>query len=100
MPTSDCSTTGAGENRCGEDEEDRHVDPDEVGDAPGGDDLKSPPLLAAAGRLILDPLEIGAIRLVGVSYSGLSAVQQFSMFPELDEMDAAADAPAVATAWR
>ncbi|WP_018179671.1 DNA polymerase IV [Jongsikchunia kroppenstedtii] len=47
-----------------------------------------PTLLAAAGRLVLDPLEIGPVRLVGVSYSGLSAVQQFSMFPELDGPDA------------
>jgi DNA polymerase-4 len=46
-----------------------------------------PTLLAAAGRLVLDPLEIGPVRLVGVSYSGLSAVQQFSMFPELDDLD-------------
>jgi DNA polymerase IV len=44
-----------------------------------------PVLAAAAQRLVLDPQEIGPIRLVGVGYSGLSAVQQFSMFPELDE---------------
>jgi len=51
-----------------------------------------PALLAAAGRLVLDPLEIGPVRLVGVSYSGLSAVQQFSMFPELDDPETDIDA--------
>lgn len=43
-----------------------------------------PVLTAAAQRLALDPQEIGPIRLVGVGYSGLTAVQQFAMFPELD----------------
>lgn len=43
-----------------------------------------PVLTAAAQRLTLDPQEIGPIRLVGVGYSGLTAVQQFAMFPELD----------------
>jgi DNA polymerase-4 len=43
-----------------------------------------PVLTAAAQRLALDPQEIGPIRLVGVGYSGLTAVQQFALFPELD----------------
>ncbi|WP_281492315.1 DNA polymerase IV [Williamsia sp. 1138] len=46
-----------------------------------------PVLAAAAQRLAIDPQEIGPIRLVGVGYSGLTAVQQFSMFPELDEFE-------------
>ncbi|WP_419228666.1 DNA polymerase IV [Gordonia sp. CPCC 205515] len=41
-------------------------------------------LTAAAQRLALDPRSIGPIRLVGVGYSGLTAVQQFSLFEELD----------------
>ncbi|GAB19321.1 DNA polymerase IV [Gordonia effusa NBRC 100432] len=36
-------------------------------------------LTAAAQRLALDPMEIGPIRLVGVGYSGLTAVEQFSL---------------------
>lgn len=58
-------------------------------------------LTAAAQRLALDPRTVGAIRLVGVGYSGLSAVQQFSLFseigpgsvadgePEVDDVEAA-----------
>ncbi|MGV9710175.1 DNA polymerase IV [Gordonia sp. NPDC003424] len=42
-------------------------------------------LTAAAQRLALDPRSIGPIRLVGVGYSGLTAVQQFSLFGELDD---------------
>lgn len=42
-------------------------------------------LTAAAQRLALDPRSIGPIRLVGVGYSGLTAVQQFSLFADLDE---------------
>jgi DNA polymerase IV len=41
-------------------------------------------IVAAALRQILDPVEIGPIRLVGVGLAGLSAVQQGSLFPELD----------------
>jgi DNA polymerase-4 len=41
-------------------------------------------LLATAQRLALDPVEIGAVRLVGVGFSGLSEVQQFALFPEPD----------------
>ncbi len=41
-------------------------------------------LVATAQRQVLDPVELGPIRLVGVSFTGLSAVQQGSLFPELD----------------
>ena len=66
-------------------------------------------LSAMAHRLLLDPREIGPIRLVGVGYSGLSAVLQESLFPELDqqESEAAESTPAEAvpgptehTGWR
>ena len=43
-----------------------------------------PTLLAAAQRSVLDPVEIGPIRLVGVGFSGLSMLAQGSLFPELD----------------
>ncbi|KAA1250590.1 DNA polymerase IV [Mycobacterium simiae] len=41
-------------------------------------------LIAVARRLLLDPLEIGPIRLLGVGFSGLSEVRQESLFPDLD----------------
>lgn len=41
-------------------------------------------LTAAAYRVMLDPLNIGPVRLVGVGYSGLDDVRQDSLFPELD----------------
>jgi DNA polymerase-4 len=41
-------------------------------------------LIATARRLLLDPVEIGPIRLVGVGFSGLSDVRQESLFPDLD----------------
>lgn len=41
-------------------------------------------LLAMARRLLLDPLQIGPIRLLGVGFSGLSDVRQESLFPDLD----------------
>jgi DNA polymerase IV len=41
-------------------------------------------LISSARRLLLDPIEIGPIRLVGVGFSGLSDVQQESLFPDLD----------------
>lgn len=41
-------------------------------------------LTALARRLLLDPHEVGPIRLVGVSFSGLSDVLQESLFPELE----------------
>ncbi|MGZ8180210.1 DNA polymerase IV [Williamsia sp. SKLECPSW1] len=40
-----------------------------------------PVLVAAAQRLALDPLDVGPIRLVGVGFSGLTADQQFQLFP-------------------
>ena len=46
-------------------------------------------LTSAASRLLLDPRELGPIRLLGVGFSGLSAVRQESLFPDLgfsDEM--------------
>lgn len=52
-------------------------------------------LTAAAQRVVLDPLDIGPIRLVGVGYSGLIESQQGSLFPDLDEFggDVEASAP-------
>lgn len=44
-------------------------------------------LIATARRLLLDPVEVGPIRLVGVGFSGLSDVRQESLFPDLDLMD-------------
>lgn len=41
-------------------------------------------LIATARRLLLDPVEVGPIRLVGVGFSGLSEVRQESLFPDLD----------------
>ncbi len=40
-------------------------------------------LIAVARRLLLDPREIGPIRLLGVGFSGLSDVRQESLFPDL-----------------
>ncbi|MET0197434.1 MAG: DNA polymerase IV [Rhodococcus fascians] len=41
-------------------------------------------IVATAQRQVLDPVELGPIRLVGVGLAGLSTVQQGSLFPELD----------------
>lgn len=41
-------------------------------------------LIATARRLLLDPIEVGPIRLVGVGFSGLTEVQQESLFPDLE----------------
>ncbi|MBO0676400.1 DNA polymerase IV [Mycolicibacterium sp. S2-37] len=41
-------------------------------------------LIATARRLLLDPAEIGPIRLVGVGFSGLTEVRQESLFPDLE----------------
>lgn len=41
-------------------------------------------LVSVARRLLLDPLQIGPIRLLGVGFSGLSDVRQQSLFPDLD----------------
>ncbi|WP_414976599.1 DNA polymerase IV [Gordonia sp. (in: high G+C Gram-positive bacteria)] len=52
-------------------------------------------LAAAAQRVVLDPLEIGPIRLVGVGYSGLSDTEQYSLFPDLDDSGQTAPAAPV-----
>ncbi|MFZ1160884.1 DNA polymerase IV [Mycobacterium sp.] len=72
-------------------------------------------LAALARRLLLDPRQIGPIRLLGVGFSGLSNVRQDSLFPELEltisdadeeadaehaERDTAAAATADTSAWR
>ncbi len=54
-------------------------------------------LIAAARRLLLDPLEIGPIRLVGVGFSGLSEVRQEPLFRDLDTWDEATDTQSAAT---
>ena len=41
-------------------------------------------LAALARRLLLDPREIGPIRLLGVGFSGLSSVRQESLFSDLE----------------
>jgi len=41
-------------------------------------------LTALARRLLLDPRQIGPIRLLGVGFSGLSSVRQDSLFPDLE----------------
>ena len=41
-------------------------------------------LIAVARRLLLDPREVGPIRLLGVGFSGLSDVRQESLFPDLE----------------
>src|SRR6202045_3297205 len=41
-------------------------------------------LAAMARRLLLDPHQIGPIRLLGVGFSGLSNVRQESLFPDLE----------------
>ena len=56
-------------------------------------------LISTARRLLLDPVEVGPIRLVGVGFSGLSLVQQESLFPDLDQIgDEVADHPAAVPA--
>ncbi|WP_168214880.1 DNA polymerase IV [Mycobacterium sp. ELW1] len=51
-------------------------------------------LTATAYRLLLDPREIGPIRLLGVGFSGLSDVRQESLFPDLEQLEAeVAEAP-------
>ena len=72
-------------------------------------------LTALARRLLLDPRQIGQIRLLGVGFSGLSSVRQDSLFPDLElamsdtdigadtahaAPDAAAPGTAVAATWR
>jgi DNA polymerase-4 len=68
-------------------------------------------LTAMARRLLLDPVEVGPIRLVGVGFSGLTDVRQESLFPDLElaaEEDVShttlpptlTDVTATAPAWR
>lgn len=65
-------------------------------------------LTSVARRLLLDPRQVGPIRLLGVGFSGLSDVRQESLFPGLEvsaetsEADHAADLPMEpgATTWR
>ena len=45
-------------------------------------------LTATAHRLLLDPREVGPIRLLGVGFSGLSDVRQESLFPDLEQLEA------------
>ncbi len=54
-------------------------------------------LLGAARRLLLDPQQVGPIRLLGVGFSGLTEVRQESLFPGLEALDVPA-APAVTPA--
>jgi DNA polymerase-4 len=70
---------------------------------------ESATLIATARRLLLDPIDIGPIRLVGVGFSGLSDVRQESLFPDLDQVFEASDsqhtgpavaAPSVSSGWR
>ena len=51
-------------------------------------------LAAMARRLLLDPRQIGPIRLLGVGFSGLSHVLQESLFPDLELAASATDAGA------
>ena len=44
-------------------------------------------LTAMAIRLLLDPRDVGPIRLLGVGLSGLSDVLQESLFPDLDQQE-------------
>ena len=66
-------------------------------------------LIGTARRLLLDPVEIGPVRLIGVGFSGLSDVLQESLFPDLDQTLEASDSHQVgpvatpadsAAAWR
>lgn len=69
-------------------------------------------LIATARRLLLDPVEVGPIRLLGVGFSGLSDVRQESLFPDLELMayeedvthtgvpPSVSDLTATAPAWR
>lgn len=70
-------------------------------------------LIGTARRLLLDPVEVGPIRLVGVGFSGLSDTRQESLFPDLeqpqdvsdthqlaDRADAGASAAQSTSVWR
>ena len=55
-------------------------------------------LIGTARRLLLDPVDIGPVRLLGVGFSGLSDVRQESLFPDLEQALEASDVPAMAPA--
>jgi DNA polymerase IV len=55
-------------------------------------------LIGTARRLLLDPVDIGPVRLIGVGFSGLSDFQQESLFPDLEQVLEASDAPPTALA--
>lgn len=55
-------------------------------------------LVGVARRLLLDPREIGPIRLLGVGFSGLSDVRQESLFPDLELPQPQPDSSSVETA--
>jgi DNA polymerase-4 len=55
-------------------------------------------LIAVARRLLLDPRDIGPIRLVGVGFSGLSDVRQESLFPDLELSEEMSEEQSVETA--
>jgi DNA polymerase IV len=55
-------------------------------------------LIAVARRLLLDPREIGPIRLLGVGFSGLTDVRQESLFPDLELPGPESDSRPVETA--
>jgi DNA polymerase IV len=55
-------------------------------------------LIGTARRLLLDPVDIGPVRLLGVGFSGLSDFQQESLFPDLEQVLEASDAPPTALA--
>jgi DNA polymerase-4 len=66
-------------------------------------------LIGTARKLLLDPIDIGPVRLIGVGFSGLSDVLQESLFPDLDQTLEASDSHQVdpvtapdesVTAWR
>ncbi|WP_370063319.1 DNA polymerase IV [Mycobacterium sp. MAA66] len=66
-------------------------------------------LTAMARRLLLDPLQIGPIRLVGIGFSGLTEARQESLFPDIELADLTDTTPAPSalptaqpteTAWR
>ncbi|MUL84565.1 MULTISPECIES: DNA polymerase IV [unclassified Mycolicibacterium] len=69
---------------------------------------ESATLIGTARRLLLDPVDVGPIRLVGVGFSGLSDSRQESLFPDLDQPDeildshqqAAEAAQVTPTGWR
>ncbi|WP_415675600.1 DNA polymerase IV [Tsukamurella hominis] len=53
-------------------------------------------LTATAQRLALDPVEVGGLRLVGVGFTGLSSVEQFTLFGEVADEVATDSGAAVA----